>query len=88
MMTVMVDAFCVLLLEMVGPSFSNGFFAQNLPNFMNLLATLVVFAAAIYLQGFCLRSGWSAPSMLSVESIFSNSALLKQGMPLVHDKRL
>lgn len=28
------------------------FFRQNLPNVMNLLATLVIFAAVIYLQGF------------------------------------
>ena len=28
------------------------FFRQNLPNIMNLLATLVIFAAVIYLQGF------------------------------------
>jgi protein transport protein SEC61 subunit alpha len=28
------------------------FYRQNLPNIMNLLATLVVFAAVIYLQGF------------------------------------
>ena len=28
------------------------FYRQNLPNIMNLLATLIVFAAVIYLQGF------------------------------------
>jgi hypothetical protein len=28
------------------------FYRQNLPNIMNLLATIVVFASVIYLQGF------------------------------------
>ncbi|KAJ2965341.1 hypothetical protein NQ176_g10664 [Zarea fungicola] len=52
------------------------FYRQNLPNIMNLLATILVFVAVIYLQGFRVEIPVKRPA--SVSALSSNVFLISQ----------
>ncbi|MCJ1328466.1 translocon subunit [Thelotrema lepadinum] len=59
------------------------FYRQNLPNIMNLLATLVVFAAVIYLQGFRVEIPLMSSRQRGVRASYPVRLFYTSNMPIM-----